>query len=48
MARAGAPPLSPMGTGMCGPALIGHGSKVQKDRYLPRSLAGEDFWCKGY
>jgi alkylation response protein AidB-like acyl-CoA dehydrogenase len=31
MARAGAPPLSPMGIGMCGPALIGHGSKAQKD-----------------
>ncbi len=48
MARAGAPPLSPMGIGMCGPALIGHGSKVQKDHYLPRILSGEDFWCQGY
>lgn len=48
MARAGAPPLSPMGIGMCGPALIGHGSKAQKDHYLPRILSGEDFWCQGY
>ncbi|MGA1342255.1 MAG: acyl-CoA dehydrogenase family protein, partial [Hyphomonas sp.] len=48
MARAGAPPLSPMGIGMCGPALIGHGSKTQKDYYLPRILSGEDFWCQGY
>ncbi len=48
MARAGAPPLSPMGIGMCGPALIGHGSKAQKDYYLPRILSGEDFWCQGY
>ncbi|AXE64659.1 acyl-CoA dehydrogenase [Hyphomonas sp. CACIAM 19H1] len=48
MARAGAPPLSPMGIGMCGPALIGHGSKAQKDFYLPRILSGEDFWCQGY
>jgi alkylation response protein AidB-like acyl-CoA dehydrogenase len=48
MARAGAPPLSPMGIGMCGPALIGHGSKEQKDYYLPRILSGEDFWCQGY
>lgn len=47
-ARAGAPPLSPMGIGMCGPALIGHGSKAQKDYYLPRILSGEDFWCQGY
>jgi alkylation response protein AidB-like acyl-CoA dehydrogenase len=48
MARAGAPSLSPMGIGMCGPALIGHGSKAQKDYYLPRILSGEDFWCQGY
>ncbi|MBA3067858.1 MAG: acyl-CoA dehydrogenase [Hyphomonas sp.] len=48
MARAGAPPLSPMGISMCGPALIGHGSKAQKDHYLPRILSGEDFWCQGY
>lgn len=48
MARAGAPPLSPMGIGMCGPALIGHGTKAQKDQYLPRILSGEDYWCQGY
>ena len=33
---------------MCGPALIGHGSKAQKDHYLPRILSGEDYWCQGY
>uniref|UniRef100_UPI000A0186B9 acyl-CoA dehydrogenase family protein n=1 Tax=Henriciella aquimarina TaxID=545261 RepID=UPI000A0186B9 len=48
MAKAGAPPLSPMGIGMCGPALIGHGSDEQKAHYLPRILSGEDFWCQGY
>ena len=48
MARAGAPPLSPMGIEQCGPVLIGHGSKAQKDHYLPRILSGEDFWCQGY
>jgi alkylation response protein AidB-like acyl-CoA dehydrogenase len=42
MARAGAPPLSPMGLGMCGPALIGHGSKQQQDYYLPRIIEGTD------
>ena len=47
-ARAGAPPLSPMGIGMCGPVLIGHGTSQQKARYLPRMLSGEDFWCQGY
>ena len=48
LAAAGAPPLSPMGIGMCGPALIGHGSAAQKAHYLPRLLSGEDFWCQGY
>lgn len=48
LAKADAPPLSPMGIGMCGPALIGHGSTAQKAHYLPRILSGEDFWCQGY
>jgi len=48
MAAAGAPPVSPMGIGMCGPVLIGHGSSEQKTHYLPRMLSGEDFWCQGY
>ena len=46
-ALAGAPPLSPMGIAMCGPALIGHGSAEQKAHYLPRILTGEHFWCQG-
>jgi len=45
---AGAPSLAPMGLGMCGPMLIGHGSSEQKDYYLPRILSGEDYWCQGY
>src|SRR5210317_1061563 len=45
---AGAPSLAPMGLGMCGPMLIGHGSAAQKDYYLPRILSGEDYWCQGY
>ncbi|MBW8816557.1 MAG: acyl-CoA dehydrogenase family protein [Caulobacterales bacterium] len=43
-----APPLSPMGIGMCGPVLIGHGSPEQKAHYLPRILTGEHYWCQGY
>lgn len=46
--RAGAPPVSPMGISMCGPALIGHGSAAQKAHFLPRMLSGEHFWCQGY
>ena len=45
---AGAPPLSPMGIGMCGPVLIGHGTAEQKARFLPPMLSGEEFWCQGY
>lgn len=47
-ALAGAPATSPMGLGMCGPMLIGHGTPEQKDYYLPRILSGEDYWCQGY
>jgi alkylation response protein AidB-like acyl-CoA dehydrogenase len=43
-----APPLSPMGIGMCGPVLIGHGTAEQKAYYLPRMLTGEHLWCQGY
>jgi len=48
LAAAEAPPLSPMGIGMCGPVLIGHGSTEQKAHYLPRMLTGEHIWCQGY
>ena len=45
---AGAPPLSPMGIGMVGPAIIGFGTEEQKAFYLPRILSGDHFWCQGY
>lgn len=48
LARAGAPPLSPMGIRMVGPVIIGFGSAAQKAFYLPRILSGEDRWCQGY
>ena len=48
LAAADAPPLSPMGIGMCGPVLIGHGCDAQKAHYLPKILTGEHFWCQGY
>lgn len=47
-ARAGAPGLAPMGLGMVGPCIIGYGTAEQKAHYLPRLLAGEDYWCQGY
>ena len=46
--RAGAPPVSPMGIRMCGPAIIGFGTEAQKAFFLPRMLSGEHVWCQGY
>lgn len=45
---AGAPPTSPMGIGMAGPAIMRFGTEAQKAFYLPRILSGEHFWCQGY
>ncbi len=47
-ARAGAPPLAPMGLRMIGPILMHYGSDDQKAHYLPRILSGEDYWCQGF
>ncbi len=47
-ARAGAPGLSPMGLKMVGPCIMRYGTPEQKAFYLPRILAGEDYWCQGY
>jgi acyl-CoA dehydrogenase len=47
-AAAGAPGLAPMGLRMVGPCIIGCGTDEQKQRYLPRILSGEDYWCQGY
>jgi acyl-CoA dehydrogenase len=47
-ARAGTPNLSPMGLRMVGPCIQRYGTPEQKAFYLPRILAGEDYWCQGY
>ncbi len=47
-ARAGAPSLSPMGLRMVGPCIMRYGTAEQKAFFLPRILAGEDYWCQGY
>ena len=38
--------VSIVGIGMAGPALIGHGTDAQRDRYLSRILSGEEIWCQ--
>ncbi|MBX3479963.1 MAG: acyl-CoA dehydrogenase family protein [Caulobacter sp.] len=47
-ARAGTPGLSPMGLRMVGPCIMKYGTPEQRAFYLPRILAGEDYWCQGY
>ena len=45
---AGAPQLSVFGLGMVGPLIISFGTDAQKDRFLPKILSAEEFWCQGY
>jgi len=48
-ARAGGPGrLGHIGEGLIGPTLIKYGSDAQKQRFLPKILAGEELWCQGY
>ncbi len=44
----GAPTLSPFGLSMVGPLIIQFGTEAQKQRFLPKILAGEELWCQGY
>lgn len=48
LAEEGAPDLGSFGLKMLGPTLIRYGSEEQKERYLPRILSGEDYWCQGF
>jgi alkylation response protein AidB-like acyl-CoA dehydrogenase len=45
---AGTPGLSPFGLVMVGPLLMQFGTDVQKKRFLPKILSGEEVWCQGY
>ena len=45
---AGAPGLMLMGLDMCGPVLIGYGTKSQQEHFLPKLLSTEHIWCQGY
>ena len=45
----GAPPATNgLGIGLCGPAIIHHGSEAQKKRFLRPMLRAEEMWCQGY
>jgi alkylation response protein AidB-like acyl-CoA dehydrogenase len=46
--RHGVARLPDHGVIMLGPLLIRFGTEAQKQKFLPRILAGEDVWCQGY
>ena len=46
--KAGAPMLIPLGLAMLAPVLLAFGSEEQKQKYLPKMLSGEHYWCQGY
>ncbi|MFT5686919.1 MAG: alkylation response protein AidB-like acyl-CoA dehydrogenase [Myxococcota bacterium] len=48
-ARANAPGrLGHIGEALLGPTLIAFGTPEHKARFLPKILAGEEYWCQGY
>jgi alkylation response protein AidB-like acyl-CoA dehydrogenase len=49
MVRARAPsPANVLGLAMGGPAVIGHGTEEQKERFIQPILSGEEIWCQGF
>ena len=44
---AGAPRQMPFGLSMIGPVLIKYGTPAQKERFLPRIVSMDDWWCQG-
>jgi alkylation response protein AidB-like acyl-CoA dehydrogenase len=48
-ARIGLPPSSPgLGPRLLVPTLLAVGEEWQKERFIARTLTGEDIWCQGY
>jgi len=47
-ALADAPMQLPFGLKMVAPVIMRYGTPAQQQRYLPRILAGQDWWCQGY
>ncbi len=47
-AAAGAPRTIPFGLKMVAPVIMAFGNAAQQQRFLPRILSGEDWWCQGY
>lgn len=48
MAEFDTPEVVPFGLLMVGPLIYTFGTDAQKDRFLPKILSGEEWWCQGY
>jgi alkylation response protein AidB-like acyl-CoA dehydrogenase len=46
--RAGTLPPLAFSVTMVGPVIYTYGNDAQKNKFLPRILSGEDWWCQGY
>jgi alkylation response protein AidB-like acyl-CoA dehydrogenase len=46
--RAGTLPPLAFSVTMVGPVIYTYGNDVQKTKFLPRILSGDDWWCQGY
>ena len=46
--RAGTPAYNPLSLQLLAPVLMEFGSDEQKQKYLPKMLTGEHYWCQGF
>jgi 3-oxochol-4-en-24-oyl-CoA dehydrogenase len=39
-------PINPIGIGWAGPTIVMAGTQAQQERWLPKLLSGDEFWCQ--